>query len=242
MDKIRLVTLDMVGTVIRFRQPPVAQYQRVAATHGHNLDLKPLAASFKHQWVSMNKIYPHFGSTTEGMSSIVWWHQLVKNTFRDVMGDQYDDQSISQAASELYSFYHSPKPYEVIDDGLEALVTLKNNNVCVGAISNFDNRLHDIIPSLGLSKYLDFVVTSEDAKSSKPDQKIFELAEKRSKLVNLKPSEILHIGDDLDNDYYGALNMCWNSLLVDRWGGGYTTIDEDQIVENIMEIFQKKTF
>ena len=61
-------------------------------------------------------------------------------------------------------------------------------------------------------------------------------------MVNLKPSEILHIGDDLDNDYYGALNMCWNSLLVDRWGGGYTTIDEDQIVENIMEIFQKKTF
>ena len=46
-------------------------------------------------------------------------------------------------------------------------------------------------------------------------------------------------GDDLDNDYYGALNMCWNSLLVDRWGGGYTTIDEDQVVGNIMEIFQR---
>ena len=110
------------------------------------------------------------------------------------MGDQYDERSISQAASELYSFYHSPKPYEVIDDGLEALVTLRNHNICVGAISNFDNRLHDILPSLGLSKYLHFVLTSEDAKSSKPDQKIFELAEKRSKLVNLKPSEILHIG------------------------------------------------
>ena len=83
MDKIRLVTLDMVGTVIRFRQPPVAHYQRVAASHGHELDLKPLAASFKHQWVSMNKMYPHFGSTTEGMSSIVWWHQLVKVNMPD---------------------------------------------------------------------------------------------------------------------------------------------------------------
>ena len=33
MDRIRLVTLDMVGTVIKFSQPPVAQYQRVAAKY-----------------------------------------------------------------------------------------------------------------------------------------------------------------------------------------------------------------
>ena len=26
----------------------------------------------------MNKTYPHFGSTTPGMSSIFWWHNLVK--------------------------------------------------------------------------------------------------------------------------------------------------------------------
>ena len=33
MDRIRLVTLDMVGTVIKFSHPPVAQYQRVAARY-----------------------------------------------------------------------------------------------------------------------------------------------------------------------------------------------------------------
>ena len=33
MDRIRLVTLDMVGTVIKFQHPPVAQYQRVAAKY-----------------------------------------------------------------------------------------------------------------------------------------------------------------------------------------------------------------
>ena len=31
MERIRLVTLDMVGTVIRFRQPPAQQYQAAAA-------------------------------------------------------------------------------------------------------------------------------------------------------------------------------------------------------------------
>jgi len=148
----------------------------------------------------------------------------------------------SSAASELYSFYHSPKPYTVLVDGLQALEALQERNICVGAISNFDNRLHDIIPGLGIKKYLNFVITSEDAKSSKPESKIFEMAEKQSSIANLRPNQILHIGDDLDNDYYGALNMCWHSLLVDRWGGGYTLLDEDKIIENIMDIFHRKSF
>ena len=98
------------------------------------------------------------------------------------------------AASELYSLYHSPKPYLTLDDGLQALDSLRSRNITVGAISNFDNRLHDIVPSLGLNKYLQFVVTSEDAKSSKPEEQIFEFALNKSGLKNLKPDEILHIG------------------------------------------------
>ena len=47
-------------------------------SHGYDLELNPLASSFKHQWVTLNRTYPHFGSTTSGMSSIVWWHTLVK--------------------------------------------------------------------------------------------------------------------------------------------------------------------
>ena len=37
-------------------------------------------------------------------------------------------------------------------------------------------------------------------------------------------------GDDIDNDYWGARTMCWNSLLLDRWGGGYTTIPEEHVI------------
>ena len=46
-------------------------------------------------------------------------------------------------------------------------------------------------------------------------------------------------GDDLDNDYWGARAMCWNSLLLDRWGGGYTIVPEEHVIENIMDVFNK---
>ena len=46
--------------------------------HGHQVELEPLARSFRRQWAEMNRVYPHFGSTTPGMGSLVWWHTLVK--------------------------------------------------------------------------------------------------------------------------------------------------------------------
>ena len=48
-------------------------------------------------------------------------------------------------------------------------------------------------------------------------------------------------GDDLYNDYWGARSMGWNSLLLDRWGGGYTTIQEEHVIENIMDVFNKES-
>ena len=189
----------------------------------------------------MNRDFPHFGSTS-GISSMVWWIKLVKGTFEDVLVEQYDDKITSKIASELFSYYHSPKPYMVLDDGLESLERMKEMKLKIGVISNFDNRLHDIIHSVGLSKFVDFVVTAEDAKSSKPEPTIFDFAAQRSKVLGMKPHEVLHIGDDLDKDYLGARNVGWNSVLVDRWGGGYTIVEEEHVVENITDIFKMKEF
>ena len=194
MDRLRLVTLDMVGTVLRFSRPPAVQYQEVAARHGHQLELEDVAAAFRHQWRHFNDTKPHFGSTTPGLSSTVWWHQLVKQTFRTVLADQCPDSQLSRMASELYSYYHSTKPYVLAEDAVETLAELRARNICVGAISNFDNRLHDILPSLGIAQYLHFIVTSEDARTSKPDPEIFNLAARKSLLPQLNPEEILHLG------------------------------------------------
>merc|ERR1712241_1357297 len=227
------VTLDTVGTVLRFSSPPVAQYQEVAARHGHSLRLEELNASFKQRWTDMNQDFPHFGSLTPGLSSIRWWHQLVKETFRSVVGEEYDERVFGEVASELYSYYHSSKPYQVFPDAVETLAELRAREVRVGAISNFDNRLHDILPSLGIAQYLHFILTSEDARSSKPDSEIFSLGARKSLLPDLQPEEILHIGDDVTNDYLGPRQLGWQSLLVDRWGGGYDTVPSEEVITNL---------
>ena len=146
---VRLVTLDMVGTVLRFSRPPAAQYQEVAARHGHNLRLEDLSSSFKEQWREKNINFPHFGSTTPGLSSTMWWHQLVKvtfpsllpliltisalqETFRSVVGADYEERVFSEVASELYSYYHSARPYQLLPDAVETLAELRSRKIRVG--------------------------------------------------------------------------------------------------------------
>ena len=73
-----------------------------------------------------------------------------------------------------------------------------------------------MVKSLDLSAYFDFITYSEGSKCSKPEKGIFEDAIEKSGLMNLAANEVLHIGDDLDKDYWGARKMGWNALLIAR--------------------------
>lgn len=239
LRNVRLITFDIVGTLLRFKEPPVAKYVAVADQHGIDVTLKQMQTSFYGSWRQMDLDHPHFGSTTN-LSSMIWWMTLVKNTFKDALGDEYDEKRIQSVASQLYNYYHSPKPYTVLEDGVDVLNKLRENpERKIGVISNFDNRLHDIIPSLGLKPYFDFIVTSEDAQTSKPDPGIFDLAATKSRLDSLEPDQILHVGDDLDKDYFGARSVCWNALLVDRWNAGYSLVDEQDVITDLRQILEK---
>ena len=48
------------------------------------------------------------------------------------MGDDYDEAVFSAVASELYSYYHSPKPYQLLPDAVETLAELRSRNIRVG--------------------------------------------------------------------------------------------------------------
>merc|ERR1711970_241923 len=111
MQNIRLVTFDVMGTVLKFARPPVHTYVEVGSSYGIKAELKSMESS-----------------------------------------------------------------YIVFEDALAALKRVKALEVKVGVITNFDNRIHDIISTVGIRQYIDFIVTSEDARSSKPEEKIFEFA------------------------------------------------------------------
>ncbi|PGH04116.1 hypothetical protein AJ80_08578 [Polytolypa hystricis UAMH7299] len=78
----------------------------------------------------------------------------------------------------------------------------------------------------GVENDVDFVLTSYEAGREKPDRRIFDVARKRAEevvLVNGEEEERLewrcmHVGDDYERDYMGAVGAGWDAYLLPRDG------------------------
>lgn len=66
---------------------------------------------------------------------------------------------------------------------------------------------------IGLSSYIDFLVTSEEAGYDKPHRNIFEIALNK---LSLPKSEVIMFGDNPDTDIRGALDFGIHAILVNR--------------------------
>ena len=99
----------------------------------------------------------------------------------------------------------------------------------VGIITNSDNRVPSILTNFGLRVGLwrhgndfqasfkaeddiNFLILSYDVGFEKPDSKIFDA----TKQLIPGQERFLHIGDDLQKDYYAAKRAGWEGLLLDR--------------------------
>lgn len=89
------------------------------------------------------------------------------------------------------------------------------NKYKLGIISNFDERLFQILNNLNLTKYFDFICIPSNCNGAfKPNEEIFLQAFKLSGILN--HSQMLHIGDDYELDFLGATKLGFKSLIIDH--------------------------
>ena len=103
--------------------------------------------------------------------------------------------------------------YALFDDVLTTLDLLKQRGLTLGLLSNNEGDMGTLSEELGLSRYLDFTITSADVGASKPHPPIFVEALRRAQV---EPHEALHVGDQYDTDVKGALAMGIHPVLLDR--------------------------
>lgn len=79
-------------------------------------------------------------------------------------------------------------------------------------MSNFDERLHPLLENLGVYKSFDFVLTSRECGSEKPDPDMFREALKLAGAP--EGSKGVHIGDRFSKDVLGAQAAGWDAVLI----------------------------
>lgn len=130
------------------------------------------------------------------------------------------DEAVVSAIAEWRRTYRTPVGlWTVVEPAAEAaLAHVHDAGVPAAVISNSNGSVRSILDSLGLTRYLDFVIDSGEVGVEKPDPRIFRIAAERA---GVAPDEAVYIGDFYSVDVRGARAAGLDAILLDPgacWG------------------------
>ncbi|KAK4440380.1 Rhythmically expressed2 protein [Sesamum alatum] len=217
LKKLRLITVDVTGTLIAYKGELGDYYCMAAKSIGLPCpDYKRVHEGFKLAYTDMARKHPCFGFADK-IPNIVWWKTCVRDSFVRA-GYDYDEETFEKIFKRIYATFGSSAPYTIFPDSQPFLRWLRGKGIIVGIVSNAEYRYQDVIlPALGLHQgsEWDFGVFSGLEGVEKPDPRMYEIALERA--GNIAPEEALHIGDSIRKDYLPAKSVGMHALLLDRF-------------------------
>ena len=206
----KAVFLDAAGTLFESVTPVAVTYAELAKPFGKNVSYEEISLRFRNCFSTAPPMaFP--GAEGQRLRALerAWWHDVVRRIFEPAetflgFEDYFD---------ELFAYFARPDSWALYDDSLVTLEALKDRNIPIALISNFDSRVLTIIQGLGIADYFDSVFISSSAGFAKPAPEIFFLALERH---GIAPHEAIHVGDSPETDVEGALNAGVRPILLDR--------------------------
>jgi putative hydrolase of the HAD superfamily len=206
---INAIFFDAAGTLFYLTKTVGDHYAYAGREIGLNLDAQNLERAFHSAWKQMPQRAPIDGPRENDDKD--WWRELV-----DLVLDQ-----VSPSLSKLdrdnffeiaYEHFAEARVWELYPEVVDVLEKLRPR-FQLAVISNFDGRLRFILGHLGISKYFARVFVSSEIGADKPDPEIFRRA---VTLIDLKPNQVLHVGDDSERDWKAAAEAGLSVFKLDR--------------------------
>ncbi|MEZ5300912.1 MAG: HAD-IA family hydrolase [Verrucomicrobiales bacterium] len=211
------VFFDAVGTLVHVSEAVGETYARIGADFGFLLDPDEADAAFRRAFAEMPDAHAAGAAATERGEDRErrWWRDLVWRVYSTTGIPSKGD--FEACFETLFAHYSDASAWLLFPDVRPALERLRAAGMAVGILSNFDRRLAAALGGLGIADCFCQVVISAEVGASKPDPAIFAAA---ARAMGRPASACLHIGDDADRDYRGALDAGFGgAFLVDRRNG-----------------------
>lgn len=97
---------------------------------------------------------------------------------------------------------------------------LRDQNKLSGIICNTGlmpgTELRRFLSKEGVAEYFDLMIFSDEVRIRKPDRRIFHLA---ARGLKVKPQEVVHVGDNLKSDVWGAKNAGLRAIYLSSDAG-----------------------
>lgn len=187
------ICFDATGTLIETRLPVGEVYRRVALDYGVDLPAWRLDDAFRR----ILRHAPVRG--LEGASfeercehEVEWWLERVRQTFQ-ATDSTVRFENFPAFARTLFDFYATAEAWRA-RPGIPALLArLREQEIAMAVVSNFDHRLPRILEALELAAFFDAIEIPARSGRAKPDRGPFEAVA----AATGRPLEALvYVGDD----------------------------------------------
>ena len=116
----------------------------------------------------------------------------------------FEAEALKRAVDEGYACYYYHRSNLQVEENIHSLLAKLTERYKLVAITNGNVDLKQI----GLADYFSHIFKAHVAMPMKPHQAMFDACQSA---LNIAPQRILHVGDNLHNDIYGAMRAGFQS-------------------------------
>jgi len=205
---LKAVFLDAGRTLITERSSRARLYADAARRRGLAVDDEIMASCMAEARAQLPRI-----SNGAFRFSEAWFRDFIREIFVERLG--LPVAQLPKLQAELSARFSDPREFRLYPDSRELLEDLARWGLFVGVLSNWSERLEELMGGLGLGGVVDGFVVSAVVGREKPEPAIFGAA---LELAGVRPDEALHAGDEPELDYAGARAAGMRAILVDHAG------------------------
>ncbi|MBS1720382.1 MAG: HAD-IA family hydrolase [Armatimonadetes bacterium] len=205
---IRCVSFDCAGTLLRSNWEPgqfAADLARAEGFEPTDLDVK------RYRLLFHERIPVYWGLHRLGSEDSLrgFWLEITEAWLGPMGGTEAQAKQLADRGHATL-----PNLFETYPDVEPALAMLEEAGIRRFILSNWDYSLQRVLEAHSLADRFEFALASLFFGAEKPDPTFFRAAATR--VPDLAPDDILHVGDDPIDDLQGATDFGWHAVLIDR--------------------------
>ena len=209
MGRIRAIVFDVGGTLIYPANPVGETYARFARKCGVKLAPEATTTAFREAFKSCSPRGK--GAVPRDGNDRTWWKQVVAKSMLDKAFP--DPAAFETFFEDVYLHFAKAEAWGIYPEVFEVLKELRDHDVELGVLSNWDARLHTVLDGSGLGGFLPNRFISAELGWEKPDPAIYRHV---TESLRLQSGSVLSVGDDPKNDVEGPKRAGWQALQIER--------------------------
>jgi putative hydrolase of the HAD superfamily len=217
MARPSVVFFDVGGTLMHFNVEPSAMFARIVREQGVEVAPDALYRAMREVEATAPDL-----SGAEAKSEVDYWRAYDAMILRKV-GTQPTEALLDEIARR----FRTDLTFELYPESVPVLEALKERGFPLGVISNASHGIIGDLERVGVTRFFDHIVYSQQVGCAKPDARIFREALGR---FAVDAGSTWHIGDNVVADVEGARAVGIRPVLVRRKGQvpppGTDTVDD----------------